>query len=190
MGFSRLMAGLELLGICFGPGCANHAVRPVEVLDQRTGVTVSVLEKPVEFVQIAGVPFGKRANFAYLGPVEWNRMGEYSYGLWLHVAPGDDAQIADIHAPSAVTLLLDGIPWVLEPAEPPGLVGDAYRPVVSWGQTGYFDLTAQRLLRLAGASQIELQCRGADGSVIALRPGRDAQAQLSGYVRGRHLSAD
>jgi hypothetical protein len=189
------MAGGALLALVLGTGCTmldgtGHGAAPVEVLDQRTGVTVSVLEKPLEFVQFEGVPFGKRANFAYLGPVEWNRMGDYTYGLWLHVAPGDGGKIGDIHSPASVTLLLDGAPWALVPAEPPALVGDAYRPVVAWGQTAYFELDARQLVRLASVSQLELQCRGADGSMIALRPGGGAQAQLAAYVRARHLSAD
>jgi hypothetical protein len=182
--------GTVMLGLALGSGCAGPQTKPVEVLDQRTGVTVAVLEKPIEFVQFEGVPFGKRANFAYLGPVEWNRMGEYSYGLWLHVAPGNDVQIGDIQAPGAVTLLLDDGPWVLEAAAPPDLVGDAYRPLVTWGQAAYFELSVPELQRLAASSGLELQFHAADGSLMVLRAGRDAHAALANYVSERHLISD
>jgi hypothetical protein len=184
------LTGTVLAMVLLGEGCAGPQAKPVELLDQRTGVTVAILEKPVEFVQFEGVPFGKRANFAYLGPVEWNRMGAYSYGLWLHVAPGNDAQIGDIHRPGTVTLVLDDGPWVLEPIDPPERVGDAYRAVVSWGQAAYFELSVAELQRLGASSQLELECRSADGSLIALRSGRDAHAALADYVHERHLSAD
>lgn len=190
MWWGRVLAAVGSLGLVLGAGCAGRGAATVEVLDQRTGVTVGVLENPVEFVQYEGVPFGKRANFAYLGPVEWNRMGDYTYGLWLHIAPGDGARIGDIRAPGAVSLLLDGEPWVLTPTEPPGRVGEAYREVVSWGQTAYYEMNARQLTHLAAASRLELQCRGADGSVVALRPGAGAHAVLADYVRARHLSAD
>ena len=79
-------------------GCAGQAtVKPVEALDEHTGVTVGALKEPIELLpsaQIATLSFGKRPNFAYLGPVEWNRSGDLSYGLWVHVVPGNDGSPA------------------------------------------------------------------------------------------------
>ena len=181
-----------LLGMAAGLalGCAGQSQKTVEVLDPRTGVTVGVLDDPIEFVQLSGVAFGKRSNFAYLGPVEWNRMGSYSYGLWVHIAPGNDVQPADIRAPAALSLLLDDGPMVLTPIDPPALVGDAYRPVVSWGQTAYFALTVPGLKRLAASRRLDLQCRAVGGGDIAMLPSHDTRAARDRYVRARGLIGD
>src|ERR1700687_4048576 len=89
-------------------GCASD--HPAEVLDERTGTTVGALQDPIEFVetaQNAASVGGKRTSFAYLGPLEWDRSGDISYGLWLHVAPGDDKPVGDIRSEGSVRLKLD-----------------------------------------------------------------------------------
>src|SRR5580692_9548613 len=112
---------LELLA-----GCASEsASKPVEYLDPRTAMTVASLKQPIELVpsgSSAGIViFGKRTSFAYLGPVEWDRSGTYAYGLWIHIAPGNDRPMADIRAPASLTLILDGGPQVLQPIDAPPL---------------------------------------------------------------------
>src|ERR1700731_4966090 len=101
-------------------GCASQSsTKPVEVLDERTAVTFGALKEPIELVQSAQnamLILGKRNSFAYLGPVEWNRSGALSYGLWVHVAPGNDRQATDIQASAAVTLVLDDGPLPLSPS--------------------------------------------------------------------------
>src|SRR6202166_4916719 len=85
-------------------GCTSlSSTKPVEVLDERTAVTFGALKQPIELLpsaaQDALLILRKRATFAYLGPVEWNRSGAVSYGLWIHIAPGNDRQPpGDIHA--------------------------------------------------------------------------------------------
>src|SRR5260370_41712513 len=75
-------------------GCASRSpIKPVEVLDERTAVTFGALKQPIELLpntQNAVLILRKRATFAYLGPVEWNRSGALSYGLWIHSAPRND----------------------------------------------------------------------------------------------------
>src|SRR6202051_3960698 len=88
-------------------GCAGQSgSKPVEVLDDRTGMTVGALKEPIELVpgpQSALLLSRKHMTFAYLGPVEWNRSGTLSYGLWVHIAPGIDQRPGDIHAQGALT---------------------------------------------------------------------------------------
>ena len=58
-------------------GCAGDTpIKPAEVLDERTGMTVGALHKPIELVQSTeSMPSaGQRVSFAYLGP---DRMGQY-----------------------------------------------------------------------------------------------------------------
>jgi len=175
-------------------GCAGQSsLKPVEVLDDRTGMTVGVLKEPIEFVpgtQNAVLISRKHMSFAYLGPVEWNRSGTLSYGLWVHIAPGIDQQPGDIHAPAAVTLILDDGPLALTLIEAPRLGNDPYRQVVSWGQTAYFGLDVESLKRMAGSRKLELDVRATGTSGARFASTADSSAILSQYLRSRGLTGD
>jgi hypothetical protein len=175
-------------------GCNSlSSTKPVEVLDERTAVTFGALKEPIELLpgaQNAVLIMGKRTSFAYLGPVEWNRSGALSYGLWIHVAPGSDRQASDIHAPASVTLVLDDGPLALSPTTAPTLGREPYRPVASWGQTAYFGLTVDMLKRMAASRKLELDVRAADGSMIAFAPTVDTRAVLTQYMKDRDITAD
>jgi hypothetical protein len=179
-------------------GCSGQsAIRPVEVLDERTGITWAALREPIELVQGAPsalVAAGKRISFAYLGPVEWNRSGNFSYGLWIHVAPGNDRQIGDIRAAGAVTVILDDGTLVETPMEQPKVGREPYRQVASWGQSAYFALDVQTLARMAASQKLTLEFRAADNSadisVVSFTPTHDTHAALSDYLRGRKVTGD
>ena len=178
-----------LLAACTG----QSTVKPVEALDEQTGVTVGALKNPIELVtsaQSATLAFGKRPNFAYLGPVEWNRSGVFSYSLWIHVSPGNEQQPGDIRAPDALTVLLDDGPLVLSPSEAPKLGRDPYTPAVSWGQTAYFNLTTETLKRMAASQKLELDVRAVDGSTLSFSPTLNAHAALTQYLRDRGITGD
>src|SRR5260370_8401072 len=113
---------------------------------------------------------GKRNSFAYLGPVEWNRSGALSYGLWIHIAPGNGRQAGDIHASAAVALVLDDGPLALSLIEAPALGRAPYRPVASWGQTAYFSLTVETLRRMAATRKLELDLPRAAPPPITFTP--------------------
>ena len=106
-------------------GCAGQSsIKSTEVVDERTGVTVGALQEPIEFVetvQNAVQGNDRRTSFAYLGPVEWDKSGEITYGLWVHIAPGNDRQVGDIRLRGAVTLILDDGPAVLTPMDAPNV---------------------------------------------------------------------
>jgi hypothetical protein len=175
-------------------GCAGQSrTVPVEVLDERTGVTLGALKEPIELVpsaQHAALTPGKRTSFAYLGPIEWDRMGTIAYGLWVHIAPGNDRPAADIRSPSVIELVLDDGPVNLSPIEAPKLGHEPYRQVVSWGQTAYFDLTPEALIRMAASRKLELTVGAADGSTMSFYPSRDTRAALSEYIRARGITGD
>jgi hypothetical protein len=175
-------------------GCTGQSsVKPVEVLDERTGVTFGALKQPIELLpgaQDAVLILRKRATFAYLGPVEWNRSGVLSYGLWIHIAPGNDKQPGDVHASAAVALMLDDGPLGLSPMEAPKLGREPYRPVASWGQTAYFGLDVATLRRMAASSKLELDVRAADGSTLSFNPTADTRAVLKQYIQDRGITGD
>lgn len=173
------------------PGCAERpSIKPVESLDERTGVTVTSLKKSIELLpsaQFSALAPHNDTSFAYMGPVEWNRSGEFSYGLWVHIAPGNGAQFGDIHAAGAVTLILDDGPVVLTLMNTAKLGREPYPQVVSWGQTAYFSLTIETLRRMAASRKLELDIRALAGSVTGFTALLDMRAALAEYV---HLTGD
>jgi len=176
-------------------GCASRSsTKPVEVLDERTAVTFGALKQPIELLpsaQDAVLILRKRVTFAYLGPVEWNRSGTLSYGLWIHIAPGNDRQPGDIHASAAAALILDDGPLSLSVMEEaPKLGREPYRAVASWGQTAYFDLDVGTLRRMAASSKLELDVRAADGSTLSFSPTVDTRAVLKQYMQDRGITGD
>jgi hypothetical protein len=176
-------------------GCASQSsTKPVEVLDERSAVTFGALKEPIELLpsaQNAVQILRKRASFAYLGPVEWNRSGALSYGLWIHIAPGNDRPTGDIHAPAAVALILDDGPLELSlMEETPKLGREPYRPVASWGQTAYFNLDVATLKRMAASGKLELDVRAADGSTTSFIPTVDTRAVLTKYMKDRGITGD
>ena len=93
-------------------------------------------------------------------------MGTLRYGLWVHLAPGNDWRFDDIRSPRAVTLTLDDGAVVLSAIDAPALAHGPYQPVASWGQTAYFDLSVPMLQRMASSAKIELDFKaGGDPAV-------------------------
>ena len=174
-------------------GCAVEASKPVEFLDERTGMTVGSLKEPMEMVptlQSAGRIFGTRVSFAYLGPVEWDRSGKVDYSLWVHVAPGNDKALSDIHASGAVSLVLDDGALVLTPMDAPQLATAPYTPVASWGQTAYFSLAVETLQRMAGSQTMQLEFHAANDSTVVFRATADYRAILNAYLNDRGITHD
>ncbi|MDB6099769.1 MAG: hypothetical protein JWN58_2472 [Gammaproteobacteria bacterium] len=178
--------------------CAGQASdKPVEYLDDRTAMTVGSLKEPIELLPTAhqgGVrvlnSVRNRVSFAYLGPVEWDRSGTIVYGLWVHIAPGNDSPIADIRSSAALTLILDSGPRVLTPIDAPQLGRGPYQPVASWGQTAYFELTVEVLKQMAASQKLQLDVRGADNSVVNFAAGGEAHQALTGYLHSRGVTGD
>jgi hypothetical protein len=168
-------------------GCSSQSsIKPAEVLDERTGMTVGALHKPIELLQSPeNMAAGKRVSFAYLGPVEWDNMGDLRYGLWVHLAPGNDWRFDSIVMPGAVTLMLDDGPIVLSVIDPPSLAHAPYRPEASWGQTAYFDVNVQLLKRMAASRKIELDFKAGPESPIRFTAGSAARDTLVRYLHAR-----
>jgi hypothetical protein len=188
----RMIPAVLLLGLLID--CAGQpSIKPVESLDERTGVTVTSLKKSIEMLpsaQFSALAPHNGTSFAYMGPVEWNRSGEFSYGLWVHIAPGNGAQFGDIHAADALTLTLDDGAVPLTLLQTAKLGSEPYPQAVSWGQTAYFALTIETLRRMAASRKLELDVRASDGTVIAFSALVDMRAALAEYVQSRGLTGD
>jgi hypothetical protein len=188
-----LFLTLSLVGAC----ASQAPIKPVEYLDDRTAMTVGSLKAPIELMPSfhqSGLrvfdSLSKKASFAYLGPVEWDRSGAIVYGLWVHIAPGSERPIADIRAPTALSLVLDSGTRVLTPIDAPQLGRGAYRPVASWGQTAYFDLTVEMLRQMAASEKFELNVRAADDSVLSFIATGDTRETLTDYLHSRGITRD
>ncbi|HEY2146245.1 MAG TPA: hypothetical protein VGH12_09265 [Steroidobacteraceae bacterium] len=185
---------LLLLVACSTP----TSIKPVEYLDDRTAMTVGSLKQPIELVpsqrQTGGLHvitnLTKRLSFAYLGPVEWDKSGSIVYGLWVHVAPGNDRPLADIRAPATLTMILDSGPRILIPIDAPQLGRGAYQPVAAWGQTAYFELTVEMLKQMAVSEKLELDVRAADDSVVNFAATGNTRATLADYLTARGITRD
>jgi hypothetical protein len=178
--------------------CASQSsIKPVEYLDDRTAITVGSLKEPIELLPTAhqsGVhvlnSLRNRVSFAYLGPVEWDRSGSIVYGLWVHIAPGNDQPLADIRSSAALTLILDSGPQVLTPVDAPQLGRGAYQPVASWGQTAYFELPLEMLKQMAASEKLQLDVRAADNSVVNFAASADTHQALTAYLHSRGVTGD
>jgi hypothetical protein len=181
-----------LIAAGFLIGCTSQSsIKPAEVLDERTGMTVAALQEPIELVQsaqLAAVSSEKRASFAYLGPIEWDQMGHISYGLWINVAPGNDRQVADIRTPGAVSLALDDGPVGLVIIDAPKPGRNPYQPVVPWGQTAYFELNAELLKRMAASHKLDLNIRTVDDSTASFSPSRGTHTTLTQFAQARGIA--
>jgi hypothetical protein len=178
---------LLYLGLALLSGCASEgSIKPAESQDERTGMTVGSLEKPLELVQ-SGQPAPApeaHVSFAYLGPVEWDNMGAITYGLWVHLVPANDWQFDDIKAPGTVVLALDDGARALKLAEPPAATRGPYRPVASWGQTAYFELDLDTLKRMASSRNIQLVFK-AGGTPVRFAAAPDASESLTRFLHAR-----
>jgi hypothetical protein len=120
--------------------------------------------------------------------LEWDRSGDISYGLWVHVAPGTDTPVGDVHVEGAVTLVLDDGTVVLSRMDPPAAGSGPYRPVASWGQTAYFDLDVALLKRMAASETLVLRFRGVGGAGVNFAPTHETRATLMNYLRARGIT--
>jgi hypothetical protein len=184
---SLLLAGLV-------SACTGQTIKPAEMLDEKTGVTVGALQEPIEFVEDAKLGGGgpdRRSSFAYVGPVEWDTSGEISYGLWIHVAPGNDQAVGDIRSPGGASLLLDDGSVPLSPLTGTLQTGsNPYHPVASWGQTAYFHFDVALLKRMASSQKMVLAFHGVEVPVVDFTPTQDVRDTLIRFEHARGITDD
>jgi hypothetical protein len=106
------------------------------------------------------------------------------------VVPGNDRPVGDIREAGAVAVMLDDGPLVLDPGEAAKVGGEPYKRIASWGQTAYFRIDAQGLIRLAASHKLILDIRGTDGTAVPFNAAQDTHAVLGEYLRGRKITAD
>jgi hypothetical protein len=173
-------------------GAALSAVKSVEMLDEQTGMTMGALMRPMAFVETGIndllVP-DKQPSILYVGPVEWDRSGDFSYLLWIQVAPGVDGhRLDDISARGAVHLNLDDGPVELAPLEGPVVASSPYRPIAPVGQTAYFPIDVALLKRMASSRKLALNVRAGDLTMVDFIPMQETHSALEQFMIDRGIA--
>jgi hypothetical protein len=173
---------------------AHSAIKSVEVLDARTGMTIAALQHPMAFVETGIYDLltpDKQPSFVYLGPVEWNRGGEYTYVLWVQVAPGVGGhRLDDIRAPDSLNVTLDDGTVALSALNDPILASSPYRPKEPVGQTAYFSADVGLLKRMAASKRLALNVRAGDLTLVDFIPMQDTGAALRQFIADRGIAGE
>ena len=161
--FAKL-GGLALLAF-FASACATR--EPINSwFDPDTALTYAALHeplvvaRPVDRLTVAG------RDYAYLGPIDINRMGRRDYYLWIGMASTVDRALLDEARPQAATLVLvvDGVPMDF-PLAPwhPGLEALPYPTTTPVYATFVARASLDQLERIAAATSVMVQFALDDG---------------------------
>jgi len=181
--------------VCLLAGCAGQSpVKSVEMLDDRTGMTMGALLQPMAFVETGIydllVP-DKQPSIVYIGPVEWDRSGDFTYLLWIQVAPGVGGhRLDDIRTRGAVNLQLDDGLVSLSALELPVVASSPYRPRAPVGQTAYFAIDVALLKRMAASQRLALNVRAGDLTMVDFIPMQETRAALTQFMIDRGIAHD
>ena len=151
-----------ILVTLLGAGCVSTTTLVEERLDLGTGVTVTHTTAPIVLYRDNSAYAAHARDYVYLGPVEINRMGEYSYflwlGIWSTVSDADRSYQRDGF--ESITLFADGEPLQLElvgwTLESIGASEPVYVKPVASAADAYYRVTIDQIRLLANAREIEL----------------------------------
>jgi len=180
---------------CFlAGGASQSAVKSVEMLDEVTGMTMGALLRPMAFIETGIYDLlipDKQPSIVYIGPVEWDRSGDFSYLLWIQVAPGVGGhRLDDIRARGAVNLKLDDGPVELAALEGPVVASSPYRPIAPVGQAAYFPINVALLKRMASSRRLALNVRAGDLTMVDFIPMQETRASLEQFIIDRGIAND
>ena len=179
----RNTAPLASLGVLIAACATTSPTEVREQLDERTGVTVTSLGTPLEFYSPQPERGLQAASFAYLAPLEVNRMGQRDTYLWLSVVRGADERSdpAAQPPPPLVRIRIDGEPlepaFVSENARELGMGQPVYQRPADWVGEAYYAVTPQQVAQMAAAGvlALELSMEGAEARRYDL-----SKAELAG----------
>jgi hypothetical protein len=151
-----------ILVTLLGSGCVSTSVLVEERLDMGTGVTVTHATAPIVLYHDNSSYAAHARDYVYLGPVEINRMGDYSYYLWLGIwsTISDAERSFQRDGFESVTLYVDGEPLQLElvgwTLESIGVSEPVYVKPVASAADAYYRVTIDQIRLIANAREIEL----------------------------------
>ncbi|MBT8077697.1 MAG: hypothetical protein KJO31_03930 [Gammaproteobacteria bacterium] len=152
-------------------GCAAHEASVRSRLDS-SGFTVETMGDPIVLSLPAPRLAASARDYAYLGPVEINHMGEREHYLWLGLASTVDRQFESVTPDTVDTmvLLVDGQPMILPldnwVTSLDQLPYDTIAPLyATLAARASFD----QIQRIASAESVEVHVITHDGSVERYR---------------------
>ena len=143
-------------------GCVSTSTLVEEKLDMSTGVTVTHATAPIVLYHDNSSYAAHARDYVYLGPVEINRMGDYSYYLWLGIwsTISDAERSFQRDGFESVTVYADGEPLQLElvgwTLESIGVSEPVYVKPVASAADAYYRVTIDQIRLIADAREIEL----------------------------------
>jgi len=143
-------------------GCISTSTLVEERLDIGTGVTVTHATAPIVLYRDNSAYAAHARDYVYLGPVEINRMGDYSYYLWLGIwsTISDEERALQRDGFETITLYADGEPLQLElvgwTLESIGVSEPVYVKPVASAADAYYRVTIDQIRLIANAREIEL----------------------------------
>lgn len=172
-GWSRFTGIVALAALC--AACSSSTSLVTETLDPVTGVTVLRGTAPVVLYHDNSGYAAHARDYVYLGPVEINRMGSYSYFLWAGIwstMRQEDRQSEQRDGFESVILFVDGEPLPLEFAgwtlDAIGVTQPVYVKPVASAADAYYRVTIDQIRLIAEASDIQLRAGTAKPRVYSL----------------------
>ena len=161
-GWSHIIGALALAAQV--SACTSPSSLVQETLDPVTGVTVLRATAPVVLYHDNSGYAAHARDYVYLGPVEVNRMGTYSYYLWLGIwstIRSEDRQSSQRDGFESVILFVDGEPLPLEFAgwtlDAVGVTEPLYVKPVASAADAYYRVTIDQIRLIAEADDIQLR---------------------------------
>jgi hypothetical protein len=155
--------------------CASPSSLVSETLDPVTGVTVLRGTAPIVLYHDNSGYAAHARDYVYLGPVEVNRMGSYSYYLWLGIWSTmryENPQSEQRDGFESVVLFADGEPLPLEFAgwtlDAIGVTQPVYVKPVASAADAYYRVTIDQIRLIAEAHDIQLRAGTARPRVYSL----------------------
>ena len=175
-------------------GCVSTSTLVEEKLDMSTGVTVTHATAPIVLYHDNSSYAAHARDYVYLGPVEINRMGDYSYYLWLGIwsTISDAERSFQRDGFESVTVYADGEPLQLElvgwTLESIGVSEPVYVKPVASAADAYYRVTIDQIRLIADARGIELHAGTVPARIYLMwdRQG-SAHASMREFV-GRELN--
>ena len=170
----RVMLAAVIILSLSGAGCVSTSTLVEERLDIGTGVTVTHATAPIVLYRDNSSYAAHARDYVYLGPVEINRMGEYSYFLWLGIwsTISDAERSYQRDGFESITLFADGEPLQLElvgwTLESIGVSEPVYVKPVASAADAYYRVTIDQIRLIANAREIELHAGAAPARVYLM----------------------
>lgn len=170
----RVMLAAVIIVSLSGAGCVSTSTLVEERLDIGTGVTVTHATAPIVLYRDNSSYAAHARDYVYLGPVEINRMGEYSYFLWLGIwsTISDAERSYQRDGFESITLFADGEPLQLElvgwTLESIGVSEPVYVKPVASAADAYYRVTIDQIRLIANAREIELHAGAAPARVYLM----------------------